>query len=90
MYSARSYRLTQGEFNYLLPAVRNKLSESNGKYYLIARDTEDLDDLLGRLMGHYDNHDDLKNMVAYHCFKEYSLRPFRESIGVTLDADAFK
>jgi hypothetical protein len=84
MYSEKSFQLTKDEFNYLLPALRNKLNQSDDRCYFIANDIDDLTDMLNRLKGHYDNYDELKNMVSYHCSKNGSLNPFRESMGVVL------
>jgi len=80
MYSAKSYPLTQKEYNYLLPAVRNKLLVSNNKYFLITSNTEDLTDLLNRLKCLYDNYDELKNMVVYKCSISQNLDVFRDSM----------
>lgn len=84
MYSAKSFQLTKEEFNYLLPVLKNKLHQSGNKYYFIANNIDDLSDMLNRLKGHYDNYDELKNMIDYHCSKNGSLNPFRKSIGVVL------
>lgn len=35
MYSARSYRLTKEEYNYLLPVLRNNLLASNDIHYFV-------------------------------------------------------
>ena len=91
MYSVNSFELTRNEFNYLLSVYnllspsRKKIYEANDRYYFIAIDSDELDDMLHRLKGLYDNSDEeLKNMVSYHCFVEHSLNPFRESMGVML------
>lgn len=84
MYSAKSFQLTKEEFNYLLPVLKNKLHQSGSNYYFIANNIEDLSDMLNRLKGHYDNYDELKNMVEYHCAKSGSLNPFRKSIGAAI------
>jgi len=84
MYSAKSYQLTQSEFNYLLPILRNDLLESNNKYYFIAYNIDHLIDMLNRLKGLYDNYNDLKNMIAYNCSKKGNLELFRESINVII------
>ncbi len=84
MYLAKSFQLTKDEFNYLLPVLKNKLQQSEDRCYFIANNIDDLTDMLNRLKGHYDNYDELKNMVAYYCFKNGNLNPFRESIGVVL------
>jgi predicted AAA+ superfamily ATPase len=81
MYSAKSFQLTKDEFNYLLPALRSKLKQSGDRCYIISDNIEDLEDILNRLKGLYDNYGDLKNMVAYYCSKDGSLNPFRESVG---------
>jgi hypothetical protein len=84
MYSAKSFQLTKGEFNYLLPVLRNKLHQSGDRCYFIADNIDALTDMLNRLKGHYDNYDELKNMIDYHCSKNGSLNPFRESMGLVL------
>lgn len=84
MYSAQSFQLNKDEFNYLLPVLKNKLLQSGDRYYFISHNIDDLTDMLNRLKGLYNNYDELKNMVAYHCSKNGSLNPFRESIGVTI------
>lgn len=84
MYSAKSFQLTKDEFNYLLPVLKNKLHQSGDRCYFIANNIDDLTDMLNRLKGHYDNYDELKNMVNYNCSKNGSLNPFRESMGVVL------
>ena len=80
MYSAKSFQLTKGEFNYLLPVLKSKLHRSGNRCYFIANNIEDLTDMLNRLKGHYDNYNALKNMVVYYCLKNGSLNPFRESM----------
>ena len=80
MYTAKSFQLTEGEFNYLLPVLRSKLHHSGDKYYFIADNIEDLTDMLNRLKGHYNNYDDIEGMVDYHCMKEGNLNPFRMAI----------
>ena len=84
MYSAKSFQLTKDELNYLLPVLKNKLHQSDDKYYFITYNIDYLTDMLNRLKGYYDNYDELKNMVDYNCSKNGSLNPFRESIGVVL------
>ena len=84
MYSAQSFQLTKDEFNYLLPVLKSKLWESGDRCYFISNNIDDLTDMLNRLKGHYDNYDELKNMVDYNCSKNGSLNPFRESMGVVL------
>lgn len=79
-YSAKSFQLTKEEFNYLLPALKNKLTQSGDRYYFISNNIEDLNDMLNRLKGLYDNYDELKNMVGYKCSMQGSLEPFRQSI----------
>jgi len=85
MYSAKSYQLTIEEFNYLLPVLKNKLLQSGDRCYFIANNIDDLTDMLNRLKGVYDNYDELKNMVAYKCSTEGSLKTFRESVGMCND-----
>lgn len=82
MYSSKSFQLTKEEASYLLPVLRNKLYQSGDKYYFIADNIDDLTDMLNRLKGHYDNYNELKNMVTYYCSIYGSLNPFRESMGV--------
>ena len=74
MYSARSFQLTEGEFNYLLPVLKNKLTQSG---YFVAQHTDDLTDMLNRLKGFYGNYDDLKSMIVYNCHKNRSIDDFR-------------
>lgn len=81
MYSLKSYRLTKDEFYYLLAVLRNKLLIRCEEFYFIGS-SNDLEDMLNRLKGLYDNYDDLKNMISYKCFIERSLNPFRSSINV--------
>lgn len=80
-YSAKSFQLTKEEYNYLLPVLKNKLTQSGDRYYFISNNLEDLTDMLNRLKGLYDNYDELKNMVSYKCSMEGSLEPFRKSMG---------
>lgn len=56
MYSTASFKLTKEEFNYLLPVLKKKLTQN---YYFIAYNFEDLEDMLSRLKGLYNNYDDL-------------------------------
>ena len=84
MYSAQSFQLTKDEFNYLLPVLKSKMWESGDRCYFISNNIDDLTDMLNRLKGHYDNYDELKNIVDYNCSKNGSLNPFRESMGVVL------
>lgn len=83
MYSQKSFRITKDEFNYLLPVLKNKLLERGDMYYFISYDINELTDMLNRLKGLYNNYDEVKNMTVYYCSKEGSLKPFRDSIGVT-------
>ena len=62
MYSAKSFQLTKDEFNYLLPALRNKLHQSGDRCYFISNNIDDLTDMLNRLKAHYNNYDDLKKI----------------------------
>lgn len=83
MYSANGFQLTKDEFNYLIPALGIKrLLASQGRYYLITSNIEELEDILMRLGGLYNNYNDLANMVSYYCSKERSLNPYRRSINV--------
>jgi hypothetical protein len=81
MYSLKSYRLTKDEFNYLLAVLKSKLLTRCEEFYFVGS-SDDLEDMLSRLKGLYDNYDDLKNMISYRCFIERSLNPFRSSINV--------
>lgn len=81
MYSLKSYRLTKYEFNYLLAVLKSKLLTRYEEFYFVGS-SDDLEDMLNRLKGLYDNYDDLKNMISYKCFMERSLNPFRSSINV--------
>lgn len=79
MYSASSYELTKEEYNYLLPAIKNKLVYFGdiNKYALIV-DFDDLDDTLNRLKGLYDYFEELPYMISYKCSKNRSLDLFRD------------
>lgn len=80
MYSAKSFQLTKEEFNYLLPVLRNKLHEYGDKYYFVSNNINTLTDMLNRLKGYYDNYNELKNMISYHCSQDGNLNPFRYSM----------
>jgi len=84
MYSAKSFRLTTDEFNYLLPVLKSKLHQSNNRCYFTSKNIDDLTDMLNRLKGLYDNYDELKNMVSYYCSINGSLQYFRKSMGIIL------
>lgn len=84
MYSSKSFRLTEGEFNYLLPALNKRLHQSSQGFFFVANDTSDLEDMLNRLKGHYEKYDELKNMISYRCYRDGSLLHFRESIGASV------
>jgi hypothetical protein len=77
MYSDKSYKLTEKEFNYLLPAIKKNLLYTNETHYFVGS-AEDLDDMLNRLKGLYDFYDSIKKMVNYQCFTDGSLEPFRK------------
>jgi hypothetical protein len=81
MYSAKGYQLRKEEYNYLLPVLRTKMLASGDRYYFTGS-SEDLEDMLNRLKGLYDNYDELGSLVGYNCMKEGSLAPFRNAIGV--------
>ena len=81
MYSLKSYRLTKEEFDYLLPVLRKKLFNRGDRYYFNGS-SDDLEEMLNRLKGLYDNYDELKNMISYKCFIQCSINPFRSSINV--------
>lgn len=87
MYSAKSFQLTKDEFNYLLPVLKKKLSQSHYGYYFISYDIDDLTDMLNRLKGLYDNYDELKSMIVYDCSKTDSLNPFRKSMGISVEVN---
>lgn len=78
----KSYQLNKEEYNYLLPALRKKLSQQNNKYYFIGS-YEELEDMLSRLKGFYDNFDDkLSSSIVYKCSKEVSIEPFRKTMKI--------
>ena len=79
MYSTKSYELTVNEYNYLLAVMREKLVNSNNRYYFIGN-SEDLDDMLDRLKGLYDYHKELLAMNKYKCFKYGNLVEFRKEV----------
>ena len=79
MYSLKSYRLTKDEYNYLLPVLRKKLSNSNGNYYFCG-DTDKLVDMLSRLKGLYNYFDSYNGIIDYKCAKNCSLEPFRDEM----------
>lgn len=87
MYSAKAFRLTTDEYNYLLPAMKHKLlqrcfASDENECSVIANGIDDVADILNRLKGLYDNYDELGNMIAYRCFVVGSFIPFRKSMGV--------
>ncbi len=82
MYSAKSFQLTQKEFNYLLPVLKSKLLQSGDRAYFISDNIEDLTDMLNRLKGLYDNYKEIKSMLVYECSKYGTLVPFRETITI--------
>lgn len=79
MYSDRSYLLHEGEFNYLLPAIKNQLIESNGKFYVIVN-SDNSEDLLNRLKGYYDFFDEIPFKVCISVFINCSLTAFRDFV----------
>lgn len=79
MYSAKGYQLRKEEYNYLLPVLKTKMFESGDRRYFTGS-FEDLEDMLNRLKGLYDNYDELGSMVAYNCSKEGSIASFREKM----------
>jgi hypothetical protein len=81
MYSDKSYRLTEEEHNYLLPALNKRLLNSGDNYHFIGS-PDDLTDMLNRLKGLYGYFDDLNEMIGYRCFKYGSLDPFRKELEV--------
>ena len=76
MYSIKRYKLTKEEYNYLLPVLKNKLSNSNDNYYFLGNGDE-LDDMLSRLKGLYNYFDDYNKIINYRCFSNNNLQPFR-------------
>lgn len=82
MYSALSYKITEAEFNYLLPVLRSNLSQSDSRFYFISYNIDELDDMLNRLKGLYDYYDELKAMLIYKCSFNRSLKPFRDFLCV--------
>ena len=79
MYSSRSYKLTKKEYNYLLPVLKNKLLYQIDSYYFVGA-FEDLEDMLLRLKGLYGYFNNYNKIVNYKCFKEYSLKEFRNIV----------
>lgn len=79
MYSAKSYKLTVDEYNYLLPVLRVKLLYSNGMHFFIGT-SDELSDMLNRLKGLYDMYDELNSMTGYKCFINANLKPFRDQM----------
>lgn len=78
MYSAKSFLLTSSEYGYLLPVLRPKLLNKSGKHYFISSTYEDLEDMLLRLKGLYDNFSESFNsMIVFECSQQCSLTPFR-------------
>lgn len=81
MYSAKSFLITEKEFNYLLPVLRRKMSQTGDRFSIIADNIDDLTDILNRLKGLYDYYNDLHSMTAYYCSKIGSLNYFRDLVG---------
>ena len=79
MYSAKSYRLTKDEYNYLLPVLRSKMLNSNDDYHFIG-DTEDLEDMLNRLRGLYGHFEEHNPTITYNCGKNGNLEAFRNAM----------
>jgi len=79
MYSDRSYLLHEGEFNYLLPAIKKQLSQSNGMFYVMVN-SDNSDDLLNRLKGYYDYFDEIPYKVCRSVFRDRSLTAFRDFV----------
>lgn len=82
-YSAKSFKLTKDEFNYLLPAIGRKyLLNSDDRYSFIANDSiNDLEDMLNRLAGLYGYFNNISMNIVYSCSKEGSLKRFRDFMG---------
>jgi hypothetical protein len=80
MYSAKSFELTKDEFNYLLPVLRNKLIQSDDKYYIISNDINDLSDIINRLKGVYNPLFELNAMVVYKCSTLNNISFFRDTV----------
>ncbi len=79
MYSLKSYRLLKDEYNYLLPVLRKKLSNSGGNYYFCG-DTGELYDMLSRLKGLYNYYHSYNGIIDYKCAKSCSLESFRNEM----------
>lgn len=79
MYLVKSYLLTIEEFNYLLPAIKNKLLSRMDSHYFIGS-FESLADMINRLKGLYENYNEVNPMTIYECSKQGSLEPFRNSL----------
>jgi len=79
-YSVRAVRLEEQEYNYLLPALRNKIGYSGGQHFVIVDDTEELEGVMTRLTGLYDRFEDLPDRLVWDCFKGRTLEPFREAV----------
>ena len=80
MYSSKCFELKEVEFNYLLPVLINKLTNSNGRYYVIIDDVDQLQDIIERLIGVYENYMKIKSIDVYYCYKYGSLEKFRDKI----------
>ena len=81
MYSLKSYRLTEDEYNYLLPVLRDKLlykGEIDRHYF--CGDSDELFDMLSRLKGLYGYFDTYNGTIDYKCAKTGSLEPFRTEV----------
>ncbi len=81
MYSAKSYKLTKAEHDYLLPVLRSKLSSWNDDYRFCG-DSDDLEDMLSRLKGLYGYFDSYNPIIDYKYFRDGSLVHFRNEMGV--------
>ena len=81
MHGIKTYKLNENEYNYLLPALKNKLfnKREDNKHYFYGNN-EDLYDMLNRLKGHYNYYGEITKILSYKCFMQNSLKPFRIKI----------
>ena len=80
-YAQRSIIIGKEDFNYLLPAIRHKLSRRGGNmYYLTIDDAKDLQYELQRLSGLYDFYDDIPYKVVRKVFESRTLDAFLDYV----------
>ena len=84
MYSGKSYRLKEEEFNYLIsvPSMRKHLGMNGNSFYFVGN-YEDLSDMLDRLKGFYNYYNEIKRMSVYRCSVDRSLEDFRKEVKQT-------